>query len=353
MEFNVIDFSDKDKWKEIVKDKEIYYQWEYVDAFYKNGDGKPFLAYAKNNSNYVFNVYFKRDIAEEEMFKEKIATNLFFDISTPYGYGGVEIVGDKDDELLNYFFSKFEEYCNANNIVSEFVRLNPLSNNHVLYQNTDYEVNAISKTVYIDLESEEKIWTEMKSTCRNRIRKAKKLGLEVKSGFNEKMMYEFIDIYRETMSRDNATKYYFFNKDFFNSIYDDMKNNATIYTVYLEEKAIDSILVIYNGQNAHYHLGGTLSEYMKVGAHNLSLYEAAKDMYFKGYKKFHLGGGYGGDDSPLLRFKKTFNKEGEMLDFCIAKRIFNSELYYKLIKVRLEDEEFDNESKFFPLYRSV
>ncbi len=352
MEFYVIDFSRKDEWKQIVKNKEIYYQWEYVDAFYKNGDGEPFLVYAKNKDNYVFNVYLKRDIANVEKLKGEIETNKYFDISTPYGYGGVDIVGEKNDELLKYFYSEFYKYCNKNNIISEFVRLNPLSNNYKLYKDTDYEIVNISKTIYINLENQEQIWEDMESKCRNKIRKAQKNGLVIKSGFTKEMFKEFFELYNETMKRDNATEYYYFSKDFFESIYINMKNNAKLYIVYYQEKAINALLVIYNETNANYHLSGSLSNFMNLGANNLSLYEVAKDLCNKGYKKFHLGGGYGGDDSPLLKFKKGFNKKGE-LNFYIAKKIFDKEVYDYLVKKRLNDEKFDYKSKFFPLYRDV
>lgn len=352
MEFNIINFEQKEKWKEIVKEKEVYYQWEYVDAFYKNNDGIPLLAYAKNQNNYVFNVFLKRDIANDINFENKIEKEKFFDIITPYGYGGVDIVNNKDEKLLKYFFDEFDKYCKKNNIISEFLRLNPLTNNYELYKNTDYEIENISKTVYIKLEDEEQIWNEMKSTCRNRIRKAKNSGLIIKSGLSEKMIQEFISIYLETMNRDKAEKYYFFKKEFFDSIYENMQDNAKIYTAYLNEKPIDSALIIYNGENAHYHLGGTLSNYMNLGAHNLVLYETAKDMCSKGYKKFHLGGGYGGDDSPLLRFKKTFNKSEDLLNFYIGKKIFDKKTYHKLTKIRLENKNLNENSKFFPLYRS-
>lgn len=351
MEFNVINFNQKDKWKEIVKNKEIYYQWEYVEAFYKNNDGEPFLGYAQNEDNYVFNVFLKRNIADDERFKNKIEKEKYFDIITPYGYGGIDIINNKDENLLKFFFDEYVKYCKKNNIISEFVRLNPLSNNYELYKNTDYEITNISKTIYINLGSEEQIWNEMKSTCRNRIRKAKNSNLIVNSGFNKKMLAEFIDIYLETMNRDKAEKYYFFKKEFFDSIYENMRNNVMIYTAYFNDIPIDSVLIIYNGKNAHYHLGGTLSNYMKLGAHNLTLYEAAKDMYNLGYDKLHLGGGHGGDDSPLLRFKKTFNKESEPLLFYVGKKIFDKQKYEKLVKMRMEFENIDENSNFFPLYR--
>ncbi len=350
MEFKIIDFSEKEKWKKIVKDKDIYYQWEYVDAFFYNGDGEPFLAYAKDGNNYIFNVYFKRDIADYKQLKNEISKNTFFDISTPYGYGGVDIIGEQDNKLLEYFFDKFENYCKENNIISEFLRLNPLSDNYRFYKNTDYEIVNISKTVYIKLKSEEQIWADMESKCRNKIRKAEKNGLIVKSGFDKKMFEEFIKVYVETMKRDNADEYYFFNNEFYESIYKNLKNNATIYTTYLNDMAVNSILVMYCGENAHYHLSGTISDYMRLGANNLTLYKIALDMQKKGYKKFHLGGGYGGDQSPLLTFKKAFNKDG-LLDFYVGKKIFDKEKYETLVDIRMKEKDFDVNSNFFPLYR--
>ena len=351
MKYKIINFSEKDKWKEIVKDKEIYYQWEYVDAFYKNGDGEPFLIYAKNEDNYVFNVYLKRDIADDKNFENKIEKNKYFDIITPYGYGGVDIIGEKDDKLLQYFFNEFDKYCINNNIISEFVRLNPLSNNNEFYTNTNYQIERISKTVYIKLDNEEQIWNDMESKCRNKIRKAKNNEVIVKSGFNKEMYDEFIELYKETMNRDNATDYYYFTNEFFNSIYTQMNNNATIYTAYSNNKAINSLIAIYSGENAHYHLSGSLTECMNLGANNLSLYEAAIDLCNKGYKKFHLGGGYGGDNSPLLKFKKAFNKESELLSFYIGKKIFNKEKYNELLNIRKKEKDFNANSNFFPEYR--
>ena len=164
------------------------------------------------------------------------------------------------------------------------------------------------------------------------------------------MFKEFFELYNETMKRDNATEYYYFSKDFFESIYINMKNNAKLYIVYYQERAINALLVIYNETNANYHLSGSLSNFMNLGSNNLSLFEAAIDLCNKGYKKFHLGGGYGGDESPLLRFKKGFNKNGE-LDFYIGKKIFDKEKYNKLVQLRLKNTEFNDNSNFFPLYR--
>lgn len=250
-----------------------------------------------------------------------------------------------NDELKKFFFYNFKNYCFNKKIVSEFIRLNPLLNNYKLY-NSEYEIINISKTVYMKLDNSEQIWNDLESRCRNTIRKAQKNNLVIKSGFDKKMLEEFINIYNETMNRDNAESYYLFNKAFFESIFNNLKKFAKIYTVYFEDKAINSSIIMFNGKNAHYHLSGTLSEYMSLGANNFALYEIALDLCNMGYKKFHLGGGYGGDSSPLLKFKKSFNKNGE-LDFYIGKRIYNIEIYNKLCALR----NIDNTESFFPAYR--
>lgn len=86
------------------------------------------------------------------------------------------------------------------------------------------------------------------------------------------------------------TGYYFFNNDFFNDIEKNLKNNAIIYSAYMNNIPISSSIIIYNGKNVHYHLSGSIKAYMKFGANNLLLYEVAKDFLKGGYKKFHLGG---------------------------------------------------------------
>ena len=341
MKFNIIGFENKEEWAKIVFNGEIYYQWEYVDAFYRNGDGIPKLAYAELEDEYVYNVFFIRDIVKDLKLNNEYSC---YDIITPYGYGGVN-ANTNNRNLINYFFKNFSIYCNQNKIVSEFVRFNPLLNNFRYYSD-DYDIINASKTVYMKLDNSEQIWNDLESRCRNTIRKARNNNLEIKSGLNKKMLSEFIDIYNETMRRDNANSYYFFNDDFFDSILNNLEKNAKIYTVYYEGKAINSSIILFNGENAHYHLSGTLSEYMKLGANNFSLYEIAVDLCKLGYKKFHLGGGYGGDDSPLFKFKKSFNKNGE-LNFYIGKKIYNEKLYNELCKL----ENVDINESYFPAYR--
>ena len=351
MKFYVIGFEDKDKWEEIVRDGEVYYQWQYVDAFFQIGDGIPKLAYAESNGEYVYNVFLMRDISKD-LHLDKNEFN-YYDIITPYGYGGINCTSD-NLELLDFYHKEFEKYCKDNNIVSEFLRLCPFTGNFKNYDNS-YEILNISKTVYMKLDNQEQIWNDMEGRSRTAIRKALNNNLTVKSGFTKEMLDEFIKIYKDTMSRDDAESYYFFEDKFFDSIYNNLGKFAKVYSVYLDDKPISSSIIMYNGTSAHYHLSGTLSEYMKLGANNLGLYEIAVDLCNNGIKSFHLGGGYGGDSSPLggdssplLKFKRSFNKFGD-LDFYIGKRIFDQDAYDVLCKER----NIEDKNGFFPAYRKV
>ncbi|MBQ3473968.1 GNAT family N-acetyltransferase [Candidatus Saccharibacteria bacterium] len=342
MKFDVIGFEDKKKWERIVKDREVYYQWQYVDAFYKIGDGIPKLAYAFDRDDYVINVFFLRNINRDLNFSDSL--EQCYDIITPYGYGGVDYNGN-NTLLLNYYFDQFDQYCNENNIISEFVRLSPFTKNYTNYDSR-YELSTTSKTVFMKLDNPRQIWDDMEGRSRTTIRKAIKNGLEVKSGFSRQMLDEFKIIYHDTMDRDNAEENYYFNDDFFKSIYENLKDFSKIYTVYYENKPISSSIVMFNKENAHYHLSGTLSDYMKYGANNIGLYKIALDLCDGGYKIFHLGGGYGGDSSPLLKFKESFNKNG-LLDFYVAKRVFNQKIYDNLCsKVGVKKD-----CNYFPAYR--
>lgn len=351
LNLQVIDFNQKEKWNNIADNTvEVYDKWQYASAFFKNGDGIPYMAYMEGKEGYIYNVFLKRNINTDERFKNIRLDEQLYDIITPYGYGGVKIKGNITGVEKNEFFKQFEKYCKANNIVSEFIRMTPVENNYANYEGQDYKIEKNSKTIYIKLDNEEQIWNDFEGRSRTTIRKALKNEVTIKTGLNNKMMDEFKNIYYNTMKRDGANSYYFFKKEFFDDIEQNLKDNATIYTAYINNIPISSSIIIYSGKNVHYHLSGSDKEYMKFGANNLILYQVSKDFLKKGYKKFHLGGGYGGDDSPLFKFKKSFNKNGE-LDFYIGKKIFNVKLYEELINMREKNEKIEN-TNFFPLYRA-
>ncbi len=342
---DLIKLNDSERWDEIVKSfvhYDVYYLSGYVKAFESNGDGEAMLIYYTNNSTKAINVVMKKDIADHPFFASKIERNKYFDIATPYGYGGFLIEGEEYDTLE-------KEYCDfaaSHGIVSEFVRFHTMLENHHKVSGI-YDEVYLGDTVYIDSFSEDVIWTNIHSKNRNVIRKAQKSGVEVFWSRDKKIIPEFMKIYNATMDKDSADDYYYFDEKFYLSILDDLKYNAMwFYSVIDNEVAAIAIFLFANGQ-MHYHLSASQKKYQHLAPTNLLLYEAALWASQNGYKTLHLGGGVGCKRDSLYKFKKAFNR-GEDKSFYIGKKIFDEDSYQMLVNLRQEDIK---NPQFFPKYR--
>ncbi len=337
-----------EKWDSVVKsfrDYDVYYLSGYVKAFQINGDGEPILIYFESANTRAINVVNKRDIADSEHFISLKKGHLF-DIVTPYGYGGWLIEGTDFTTLKN----EYEEFCVRENIVSEFVRFNPLLENWNGISDM-YEIIHLGDTVFMDTVSEEIIWQNLTSKNRNVIRKAQKSGLKVYWGRDVEVVQPFMEIYNATMDKDSASEYYYFNKEFYQSVLEDLKQNAMwFYAKTIEgEIAAIAILMFCNGK-VHYHLSGSRIEYQNLAPTNLLLYEVAVWAANHGYKRLHLGGGVGSTHDSLYKFKKAFNR-GSDTEFWIGKKVFDRTQYMKLIDMRKESGAFDATISYFPAYR--
>lgn len=92
--FQVLELIDenKEKWNQVTDNGEIYYKWQYVSAFKKNGDGQPYIAYFIGKNGIIYQTFIKRKIDDK-----------YFDITTPYGYGGIQIEGYITNEEKEFF----------------------------------------------------------------------------------------------------------------------------------------------------------------------------------------------------------------------------------------------------------
>ena len=347
----IINIDESDKWDSMVKsfsNFDVYYLSGYTKAFKLHGDGEPILIYYRDEEIRAINVVMIRDIAENKRFKDKIETKSLFDITTPYGYGGFIIEGIPHDNNLKKINKEYSDYCRLKNIISEFVRFHPVLNNSKINCEI-YEVIDLGKTITMDLISKEQIWNDLSSKNRNVIRKAIKSGVEIYWGRSPELIDEFIPLYNATMNKDDATDYYYFNKEFYKSVLEDLRYNSLIFYALYDQKIISMSMILFGNDNMHYHLSASDKEYQSLAATNLLLYEAACWGCENGYKSFHLGGGLGSKEDSLFKFKKAFNKNSDTY-FSIGKKIFNQEKYDELIEIR--DIDCNNSNRtFFPQYR--
>lgn len=347
MPLTVYSIDQSQEWDAVVRSfssYDVYYLSGYVKGFRIHGDGEPLLIYFENIDIRGINVVMKRDISKDTRFTGRIEENIWFDFITPYGYGGWIIEGDGDKEVL---FDTYEKWCKGNNVVSEFVRYHPVLENQA-HSNLAYDVLALGRTISIDLSSPETIWANLTSKNRNMIRKAQKERIVIYNGRYPEIFNQFRTVYNGTMDKDEADSYYYFKPEFYDSILNDLSAEAQVFYAKLDDKVIAASIILAANGRLNYHLSGAVKEYQSLAPTNLLLYNVALWGYANGCKTLHLGGGVGGREDGLFKFKRSFYRGEDLNRFYIGRKIFIKEKYDEFVDMR------DNlpESGFFPIYRT-
>lgn len=377
--FEVISSKQNRRWNEIVHSFlhwDIYYLNEYAHSFEIHGDGEAFLisfqwqgntkddidvaeqtenemgrqAVSGQVSCRLCYVVMKKDISADEKFTDLLPGDCWYDLETPYGYGGFLLQGTFTKEACDAFVEKMSTFAKEHRIVSQFVRFYPVYHNETFYTRmTDSETRYLRDTIYIDTTDKEDIMANMDSKNRNMVRKAMKNGVTIRHDKGEHLD-DFIRIYEATMDHDHATAYYYFEREYYEYLIEHMKEHVVFFYSVYEGNYIGAALFFFNEEYMHYHLSGMYTECRSTAATNLLLYEAAVWASERGIRLLHLGGGLEAEDS-LFGFKKQFNKKGR-LPFYVGRTIFDQKVYNELMLLRKEaDDSFDMKNGFMIQYR--
>ncbi len=341
----------KVEWDSKVKSFErydVYYLNGYAKAFEIHGDGIPILLSYDSDVLHGINVVMKRDIALDKHFDGLIEKNRYFDLATPYGYGGWYFEGEESEKEITSFSKEYLEWCSANSIISEFVRFHPILNNSVGINQKFYDITLLGNTVAIHLDSIESIWENFSSKNRGHIRKAINSGVTVDYSNDEPAFSAFRSIYESTMQRDEAAEYYYFDREFYESIRNDLDKNELLFTASLNGTPIAAAIMLFADKCMNYHLSGQLFDYRKYSGTSLLLFEAAKWGCENGYRTLHLGGGVGAQPGSLYDYKKSFNTKGKDTQYYIGRKVFNQDYYQYLCQLRSIES---SGCAYFPAYR--
>jgi hypothetical protein len=342
---SVIGIEERMKWDDIVRsfrDYDVNYLNGYARAFRVHGEGEPMLVYYDDGDTRAINVVMKRDIALSPAFSGKLPSGIYYDLSTPYGYGGFWIEGE-GKRAVN---EAYDAYCKEVGYVSEFVRFHLYGDCKDCF-NGAVETHAHNIVRDLDL-SFEQIEKDFEHKVRTNIRRACSSGLEIEFDPEGKRIDDFLQIYYETMDRTGAEKDFYFSKEFFNEL-NGMKDQHVFIHVLYENKVISSELILYGTENCYPFLCGTRQEYFHLRPYDYLKYESFKWAKEKGLKRAILGGGYGCDDG-IYKFKKSFAPHG-IYDYYIGKKIFNQEAYDRLVNLRCDGHPESFQTGYFPAYR--
>ena len=293
---------------------DVYFKEEYV-KLYEDKTSKAESFFYKENDNILLFPYIKREFAEG-----------YFDLETPYGYGG-PVSNSNDPDFIKNAVRAFDIFARENSIFAGLIRFHPLLDNYKLFVSR-YKLAFDRKTVAMDLgKPREAIWKDqIHSKHRNVIVKAQRLDLRYYA--DEEMAYleDFKDIYAKAMARLNADSFYFFSDRYFDNIKKDLNKYAFLGLVFYKDTIIAADLFFKYARYGHYHLSGTLEDFKKYNPNNFLIYKTALYLKEQGVGIFHLGGGSSSDPkNSLYKFKKRFSRDDN--SFYIGKLIFNEEKY--------------------------
>jgi hypothetical protein len=337
-----IDLSSKDKWVKCLnrfENLDFHFYPDYHDLYnsrYKNSDS---FLWVYENKEKIFLYPFHKTKINLDFLKNEI----FYDISSTYGFVG-PVSNTMDESFISDAWQKFDGWALKQNIISEFIRFNPLKRNHNLsHKNTIVEFNrqvGVSDFTKGELYFKNKI----PSKTKNMINKALKNGFKTSRLNFSDYKNQFIKIYLETMERNNATDFFNYDEEYFNKL-ENLKETE-FYGITQNNILVAGGIFFVSNSIASYHLGVCLSNYLKFGLSNLYLFDASIELIKKKVLFMNLGGGRStAVNDGLLKFKR--DNSTDLKEFFIGKRVLNKRIYEIISEEFKIDKKQNNKLIFY------
>ncbi|MDR2843504.1 MAG: peptidoglycan bridge formation glycyltransferase FemA/FemB family protein [Candidatus Symbiothrix sp.] len=336
--FETITIEQAGKWDSIVKSMHSY-DFYHLSAYHRlDTSGKAVLLHIQTE---------KTNFALPVLFRNVEGTD-YKDITSVYGYAGpLASQTNPAQEDIRRFQNELKAYCDTHKIISVFARLHPLFENQSEWLDDLGNVNNSNLTVAIDLTlSEKEQRKQYARSLRYRINALKRKNVQIIHASNKQETDTFIDIYRETMDRVNASPQYYFSNEYFYRFLTEI--DSCLYLAVYNNQIISGSLCTFSGNGImQAHLNATRSACLPISPLKLVLDEARLDGIKRGMLRLHLGGGKGGSNDSLFIFKSRFSHLH--FQFKTWRYVHNPQAYNRML--RNQFGENIPQTDFFPLYR--
>lgn len=351
-----------------------FYFDDYYGKLYEKAEGGQACIFTfQCEYGKVSHQFIKRSIPSDKLPTKDGAE--YYDIVSPYGYGGPvieEVVGnsvetneenttkaDRENttnadretakvKLVEQFSIAFTKYCEENNIVCEFVRFHPMVENALDFKEI-YNPKWDRHTLGTNLKDyEDPVAAEFTKHCRKRIRQALNKGVTFKVTEHPTDLSGFRDIYFDTMDRNEASDFYYFDDEYFKACVEHYSDNLLLVEAIFEGQTIAAGMYFTYNKWIHIHLSGTRHEFLSMSPAYVLRYALALWGKEHGYEMIHHGGGRSNDpEDSLYLFKEQFATNTKF-DFYVGRKVWLKDKYMEICRFC----EVDPDSAFFPAYRS-
>ncbi len=313
---------------------DIYYDKEYISLYLK--EDEQLFEFEYINSNKIFKqITIKRPITNIGNIK---VDDGFFDLETAYGYGGIYL-NTNDTIFINKALTKYQEKCKDEKIIAEFMRFHPF--NTFPINNKVFDINIYDRDVVV-INLEQDILKSYSSKVRNIV----KHSIENTTFQQSNDIDKFIELYTNTMDKNNADDFYFFDKQYFTNLI--CIKDVKLYEITFKDETIAMGFFIFSEDFIHYHLSANTALSYKLNANYALLHNIFLEAQKSNKRYCILGGGLTSSQSDsLFKFKKKFSKE--LKPFYISGKVYDEKVYNQYNKIW--QEQSSQEVKYFLKYR--
>lgn len=360
------------EWQKILNliKHDIYQLPEYVALEAKRTNTTPRAFLAIDNDKIFFVPYLIRscqdiiDKFQKESMIQQASLELkteIFDIISPYGYPGILLseAAMEDSIFCILALENFQDYLKEQNICSGFFRLHPILNENLQDLFTANTFTDNGTTISVDCtKDKQEIWSDTKASHRNKINRClKKHGLTAKISKFPQGIDIFCQLYEETMARVIARDiYYSFNSEYFKQM--DCLMGDRLYLCLVEStsgEVASAGLYTECGGIIQAAFGGISNNFVKQSPSILEIDIMRWWSKEQGYQYLHLGGGVGGSEDSVYKFKAGFSKLRH--SFSTLRLIIDQNKYDYLVKLKATINQIHvadlKKSNFFPAYRAA
>ncbi len=234
-----------------------------------------------------------------------------FDAVTPYGYSAplIQVKSGADpDRFLERAIPALIRELSHEGIIAVFARLHPLMPIPMAPLRNFGTVVEHGETVYVDLRrTREEILEDTHNQTRRFLRRVRADGFVAEVDPAWTCLEDFAEVYAQTMRRVNAAPEYFFSAEYFAAFRDRLGDCMHLAVVRKDKQVVMGAIFSELNSIVQYHLGGTRDGFEKINAPRLCMDFMRFWSKDRGNHFFHIGGGVGGRDDSVFRFKAQFS----------------------------------------------
>ena len=347
---------DDTAWEEVLEriPHDIYHTRAYHRFVSALEGGKPVAVHLTDGRREALVPYLVRDIP---VVGQGGAEATARDAISVYGYTGVLSPNPIPPSATRGLVAALQEPLRRQAVISLFARQHPLFGGFGAdggeageERPAGFAVNRLGDVVIMRLgRDEEAVWSDIRARVRTDIRGLERDGYRVV--IDDWSRYDdFVRVYLDNMRRVDAAAYYYFSDRYFAELRTFLPGSVGLATMVGPEGDTAAAMVFFrHGDTLTYHLGGTSGAHLDRSPMKGLFWGVARWGREAGYGVLQLGGGVGGHNDSLFRFKRQFSKD--RAPFRVVKLIADRAAYDRLSGGSDAGAALEP-GRFFPPYRA-